>query len=180
MAKDACSASSNTCDTENVCSQAGSPGQKKLKLFGFELNPSTNNCVGGDESMDSSTGEKKFECRYCFKEFSNSQALGGHQNAHKKERMEKKRLLLEAKRAASIYSYLQPLQNSFGFSCQDSSPQHFNFYQESQISFEQYQQDASDQIIHFQPDSPVFTITSAAKPLKQSSKYLDLHLGLSL
>ncbi|XLT33480.1 hypothetical protein S245_064589, partial [Arachis hypogaea] len=34
--------------------------------------------------------EKKFECQYCLKEFTNLQALGEHQNAHKEKRMKKK------------------------------------------------------------------------------------------
>lgn len=43
-------------------------------------------CIGEGEWLDLKVGRKMFSCKFCNREFHATQALCGHQNAHKREK----------------------------------------------------------------------------------------------
>ncbi|KAL1559603.1 zinc finger protein KNUCKLES-like [Salvia divinorum] len=82
----------------------------------------------GDEVMKLTKVAKSWEftCTFCFKKFPSAQAMGGHQNAHRSQRMEEKRLFVRDPITYRKRAFLRSINSSVSepqsASSTDSSP----------------------------------------------------------
>lgn len=175
-----------------------------LKLFGVELDrppPPYKEDESGKPSPPPPEA-KTFKCANCYKVFANPQALGGHQNAHKKEKLRRKKLMLQGRKASCLnyYYYTNPFLKNF---CGGNGGCFVSFYgpslsqlnKEVQISFGlnnsdkngcEYEVRCGNNYVGVQEsnDEQKFRVRcSSSSPESKrncSRKGLDLHLGLGL
>ncbi|GER25940.1 zinc finger protein [Striga asiatica] len=64
----------------------------------------------------------EFTCSFCFKKFPSAQAMGGHQNAHRQERMEERRLYIKDPIGYRKRAYIKSMNIKEAAAAQPSGP----------------------------------------------------------